>query len=105
MNNELGEIIKFKYPTEYANNTITVRQDHPSQDPYIDEWGAAGQPPQQAQLDVWDGELDAYKAQKAVENDNRVAAENRLRNPMPTTSIPALREMVDDILTYLKLDV
>jgi hypothetical protein len=105
MNEDLGEILLFKYPEDMKKGKIIVQKDHPSEDPYIKKWTVADPQPDQATIDTWRGEFTAHKANEAAQESNRAAAENRLRNPMPTTSIPALREMVDDILTYLKLDV
>lgn len=104
MNNGLGEIIKFKYPDEYKSGAVEVRQDHPSEDMYISNWTVADPLPDQATLDTWDAELDVDKAEKAAKQNNREQATSRLKNPMPTNSVPELRNMVDDILSYLELD-
>lgn len=102
---DLGEIIYFKYPADVRKGKIQVRQDNPSEEPYIDVWDVADPEPDTATIDTWRTELNGHKAQQSANAANKSQAENRLRNPMPTQSIPALRAMVDDILTYLELDV
>ena len=102
---ELGGILKFKYPDAYKTGKILVQKDNSQHDPYIKKWTIADPLPTQADLDAWDLEWKASLADDAAKQVERDAAEARLRAPYGNTpSVVQLRAMVDDIVLYLGLD-
>lgn len=101
----LGNILKFKYPDDYKTGKILVQKDNSQQDPYIKKWTVADPLPTDAQLDAWEQEWLVDEANQSSKEAERAAAEARLRAPYGnTTSVTQLRAMVDDIVSYLKLD-
>ena len=100
----LGRICKFTWPEEYKTGKILVQHDNKAQDPYIKKWALTEPEPTDAELTVYEQEMFAAEADEAANQVDRDAAEARLRAPYGvTTSVPQLREMVDDIILYLGL--
>jgi len=86
--NNLGAVLKFKFPDDYAKGKIIVQKDGPGLAPFIAKWAAAGSPPSQQQLDAWEQE---YFAAEAIKNTHKVevdAAKNRVKN-VPSGNSPA----------------
>lgn len=99
----LGAIIKFKYPNDYKSKILVVK-DGTQVDPYIKKWNVQDPYPTQADLDAWDIEWEAAKADNINKEQLRAEAEARLRAPYGSTpSVVQLRAMVDDIVIYLGL--
>ena len=100
----LGNILKFKYPEDYKTGKILVQKDNKQIDPYIKKWTIADPLPTDAQLTAWEIEWQAAEGQEAQDQIARDEAEARLRAPYGSTiNVVQLRAMVDDIVLYLGL--
>lgn len=100
----LGNILRFKYPDDYKTGKILVQKDNSQIDPYIKKWTVADPFPDDATLATWEQEWIAYESSQSSDEAERDAAEARLRAPYGNTvNVVQLREMVDDIVKYLRL--